>query len=399
MKKVIMCAAASLLFLLCACSVLSTEGEYQYMRPHTESSSSDVIDQDVISTYDDLYNAALNIINWRIENDTLLVGNYESDLEQDLEKITQEITEAYPLGAYSVSAIVYKQVNILSYTEVTVSVQYKRSIEELRRVMEVSGTDNLERRLKDDFSFFRTADVMHISSFTDSEEDWNARVMKCWLNSDMALGLHDWSCVFYPERRTENILELTVNYTLDSRELAEQKKRIKEAAAEICAGFEGGTAEDKINFVYGYLHDFVIYDRDVARYVAETGGRQPKTSVYTAYGALAEKYAAQSGMALAAKVLLAELDVEAMLMEGTKAGLPHYWLYIGDCDGEVRHFDVTAWSELPEPEAPEADGDGEPGEPESDGEARADIFSAPYLFSSQYARTNYKWNRKVYGIY
>ncbi|MCR3600456.1 hypothetical protein K0B41_23735, partial [Salmonella enterica subsp. enterica serovar Mbandaka] len=61
---------------------------------------------------------------------------------------------------------------------------------------------------------------------------------------------------------------------------------------------------------------------------------------YTAYGALVEGVAAQSGLAHGAKLLLDELGVPSTLIAGQNGGISYVWLLV-QSEGVWYHYDPT----------------------------------------------------------
>jgi len=385
MKKLLL--ALLCLLLAGGCSVLRPEGEYHMWKAHADSQSSSAAEGgNTIQDYDSLRNAIRGIISAGMENDTLLVTGYPGDLDRDLSRIAREMTQLYPLGVYAVSSIVYKPTTILTHTEIAVSVQYSKTLAEMNSITEVTDMVDLERRMVYLFDSFNRSKVFAVTGFYDTEEDFRQRVEKCWLQSaEDAVGLSGVSYSFYPENSSDRLIQLDVSYLESGVELKRSSGDIRMRAQEICGGFDGSTDREKLDFVYDYLKNSVVYDLEAMRVVAETDGTQPKTNVYTAYGALIEGRAAQSGVALAAQVLCQELGLESQLIGGTLEGEPYNWLYV-NCDGEMLHFDPTSQvAEQPLPDAPE-----EQPVPED--------IRRQYLFDLAEGQLRFGWNKKVYQI-
>lgn len=385
MKKLLL---ALLCFLLAGgCSVLGTEGEYHAWQAHTDSRSTGAAESGgAIQDYDSLRNAVRGIISAGMENDTILVTGYSGDLDRDLSRITLEMTKIYPLGVYAVSSIVYKPTTILTHTEIAVSVQYSKTLAEMNGITAVTDMADLERRMVYLFASFNRSKVFAVEDFYDTDEVFLRRMEKCWMQSaEDAVGLSAVTYSFYPENSSTRLIEMNVAYLESGVELKRYSGDIRMRAQEICEAFAGSTDREKLDFVYTYLKDNVVYDLEAMRVVAETNGTQPKTNVYTAYGALVEQRAAQSGLALAAQVLCQQLGLESHIIGGTLEDEPYYWLYV-NCDGEMLHFDPTSQVVV------------QPLPTESEEQPAPEDVERQYLFDLTQGEQRFTWNKKVYSI-
>ena len=341
-KKALALAGAGILAVLCAgCGTAS--GEYYKETTHTSlaESESRLSFSSGVSNYYALQSAVLSMIGAGQELSTLPVGNYEGSLEEDLSRITQEITTENPLGCFAVSSIVFDQTKMLTYEELSITIQYKRTPEEIAAVREAPSQQEFERRLTELLSGYGTEAYFSVSALEDGEEDLYDRVLRCFYGAaDTAYGLKSVSLATYPKTGPKRIVEVKLEWT-DSREtLLEQGQQAQERAREICTEFNGKSDFERLDFVQKYLGDHVRYDDKAMRVVTETGGRQSRTSTYTAYGALVERTAAQSGLAHGAKLLLDELGVPSTLIAGQNGGISYVWLLV-QSEGVWYHYDPT----------------------------------------------------------
>lgn len=341
-KKALALAGAGILAVLCAgCGTAS--GEYYKETAHTSlaESESRLSFSSGVSNYYALQSAVLSMIGAGQELSTLPVGNYEGSLEEDLSRITQEITTENPLGCFAVSSIVFDQTKMLTYEELSITIQYKRTPEEIAAVREAPSQQEFERRLTELLSGYGTEAYFSVSALEDGEEDLYDRVLRCFYGAaDTAYGLKSVSLATYPKTGPKRIVEVKLEWT-DSREtLLEQGQQAQERAREICTEFNGKSDFERLDFVQKYLGDHVRYDDKAMRVVTETGGRQSRTSTYTAYGALVEGVAAQSGLAHGAKLLLDELGVPSTLIAGQNGGISYVWLLV-QSEGVWYHYDPT----------------------------------------------------------
>lgn len=358
------------LLLLCGCS---DSGSYVYSRQHISPVSSEEKTQNGISTREQLTEAISSMLRAAVESDMLRIYDYQGDLDTDLEEITGELTKVYPYGVYAVSSIVFKQVTILSHTELSVSIQYSRTAREITSVVEAPTSADLTLRITEAFDTFSSGKAFFFSSVGVPNPE--AMIQKCWLqNPGNAIGLKSVAVELYPEVGEDRILALSAEYLEDVTTLKAQRDEILNAAQAICKDYSGISDRDKLDFIYAYLRDNVTYDTDAARVVAETGGQQAKSPLYTAYGGLIEQHAAQSGIALAAKALCDALGMRSIVVSGMKSSEPYIWLVVNTDKGSL-FFDPTSNYQA-EKDAP-----------------------ITYLFTHGEARRLFSWNKSLYGVY
>lgn len=333
--------AAALALSLCAGCGFS--GEYYSETPHVSSTETEsrFNFNDGAGNYYALQSAVLSMISAGRESNTIPVSNYEGSLEEDLARITQEITTQNPLGCFAVASLVFDQTRVLTYQELSITIQYKRTPQEIASVREAPSRQDFERRLSELLSGFGKQGFYSVTALEDSQEDLYDRLYKCWYAlADTAYGLKSVNITTYPDSGPKRIVEVHVDWTDERDTLIRQSKEAEARATEICKDFAGDTTYERLSFVESYISENIQYDDKAMRVVTETGGAQPRTSTYTAYGALVEGRAAQSGIAHAAKLLLDRLGMTSSLIAGTNAGVSYVWLWV-QSDGVWYHYDPT----------------------------------------------------------
>ena len=389
MKRLLPPLCLLLCLLLGGCSAA---GAYSYSRAHVSAQTER--DETAINDRAELTDAIAVMVRAGVESDTLLISDYEGALDSDLEELTAGLTERDPYGVYAVSSLVFKQVSILSRTELAVSIQYSRTAREIAAVAEAPTAEDLALRITESLETFSAGGTFYLNNVSVS--DPAGLVEKCWLQDPCAaVGLKSFAVASYPEAGDTRILDVTLEYLDTPAALRRMGQDVRRAAEAVCSEFSGETDREKADFVYAYLRDNVIYDTDAMRVVSETGGRQARTSLYTAYGALLEGRAAQSGIALAAGALCRQLGLETMVLSGTLDGEPYVWLVVL-LDGALMHLDVT--SRQTAEETPPAEGAPVPETPPEEAPDGAGEDYA-YLLTLSEGRRRFSWDKRLYGVY
>ena len=276
---------------LALCAGCGSSGEYYSETPHVSSAETEsrFNFDDGVGNYYALQTAVLSMISAGRESNTIPVSNYEGSLEEDLAHITQEITTQNPLGCFAVASLMFDQTRVLTYQELSITIQYKRTPQEIAAVRDAPSRQDFERRLSELLSGFGKQAFYSVTTLEDSKEDLYDHLYKCWYAlADTAYGLKSVNIATYPENGTKRIIEVNLDWTDDKDTLIRQSKEVEARAAEICKDFTGDTTYERLSFVERYISENVQYDDKAMRVVAETGGAQPRTSTYTAYGALVE---------------------------------------------------------------------------------------------------------------
>lgn len=320
---------------------MENSGEYYTEIPHTaaEVGEDNRFGEDGADNYYALQSAVLSMIGARRESNVIPITNYSGSLEDDIKKLTQEIMTENPLGCFAVASLGFDQTRVLTYQELSISIQYKRSAVEIAAVKETPTVEDFERRLTDILSDYGSGGFYSVTDLQDSDEELYQRVLKCWLSSaNTAYGLKNIEFESFPAKASRRIVEVKIEWTDDPYTLKEQSNKAFQRAESVCQGKETLDTAEKLRFIEQFLSSKVIYDDKAMRVVAETNGRQPRTSTYTAYGALLEGQAAQSGMVHAAKLMLDQLQVPCRLISGSNGGISYVWLRV-QVDGVWYYYD------------------------------------------------------------
>ncbi len=296
-----------------------------------------------INGYYTLKGAILNMVSLGRAEDVFRVGRYSGDLEADLKLIIQEITTVEPIGIYGVSSITVDQTRVLTYRELAVSIQYKRTAAELRGITDIRSAYDLQSRMAALLTTMGETCVFRIGNGVQLQEDIQKELYTAWINCGAeAPGLDFAAAEFYPEGQDKAILEVRPQY-IDELEVHQAKvAQIRARAAEVIEAMRRtNRLEEQLENLSDWLAENVLYDYSAQRVVNETGGAQRKGASYTAYGALVNGEAAQSGFVLAASVILEQLEIEHEVVTGLTGEDIYSWIKVTDGERELL-LDVTA---------------------------------------------------------
>lgn len=378
-RKRAVAALCLALLLLGGCGGLSN-GEYYREREHAgHTEEAGTLGANAIGNYYTLQTALQNMIRSARESDSIRVSDYNGDLDEDLEKIRQYFTTVYPLGVYAVQGIGYDKTRVLSAMEISVTVQYRRTPEEIRSVVELLDEEEFERSMTEFFRAYGSKKVFSFTWFTDSDETFMNRIMKSWAAAgEYAVALDGVSFTCYPEDGYRRIVEIDARYLEEPEDLAAQTQKVGAQADEIVRQLPAGeTQRETLSTLTEWLLGNVRIDEEATRVIRETGGLQKKTPVYTAYGALVERAAAQSGLVLAAEVLGSRLGLSCTVVIGSRDGEAYWWLAVRTDEGWL-HLDLLSEETVPA----------------VDGEDGAVVLR--YIFGQDEAARRFAWDEALY---
>ena len=279
-----------------------------------------------VESYQELVNALLYLVTQAQGHGIVRLYNYEAEaVEGDVEAACQEVLQEDPLGAFAVSQITYNITTIVSYYEVALEIDYRRTPEQIASIVTATGSSAIRTAMQKALSAFSQSLILRINYF-DGDLDYLQRLMQEAYDASpsSALGLPSMSARVYPEEGRQRIVELEFTYDLGPTELARRQNALEREAEQLSAGFWG--MEDR----YG-LYLAIQTLNEVCDYDPEGGG--------TAYHALVEGEANAEGMALALAVLCQSAQMDCCMVRGTLGDQPRFW-NVAQISGIYRHLDL-----------------------------------------------------------
>ena len=97
-------------------------------------------------TYQGLVNSMRYFIDGHRSGGVIRLYNYTGDVASDLAAARDEVLQD-PVGAFAVGALSYESTRILTYYEVTLSINYSRTAREVEEIPEVLGLSGVRQEL------------------------------------------------------------------------------------------------------------------------------------------------------------------------------------------------------------------------------------------------------------
>jgi len=332
------------LLMLSSCKLLRSDHTTYFSREHEEPDNTRNAVVSGINSYDTLCKAMEDVIAKVQTEVSLVVVNYDGNLHNDLDKLSEYITGQYPLGIYGVSSVNFTTSFITTYCMVETKITYSKPYEDMRGIVQVISDDEMCSLF---CSMIRSRDLhraYYLSGCDLTSDDLHRVFYKAWCESGYyAYGVKDVSITLYQQENSQSCV-IDVNMSLidsilDTEDTVKKTVDASQMVVHDCAYVE---TEDKVRYVLEWIKNSVYYDAYATEEFNDVQGDMPKMINYTASGALLNGSASQSGITIAASVMLEELGVKNQVICGLVDGQQYFWLalYYG---GQMRFVDVSAF--------------------------------------------------------
>lgn len=336
------------LFALCLCLSLSLTGcaamlerDYLSVTPHARlPAAADDSTTVWVETYPELVDAIFSLVSEHRESGVIRLRNWKGNVRQNLSDACDEVSHDDPLGAYAVDRIKPEFVRIATYYEATVSIDYRRTAEQVASVNTVAGSGAIRGELRDALTSFVPETAFRVNYFDQAQgDDYIPRLIRqAYYDSPAAaLGLPEAVVNLYPESGQQRVVEVLFTYPEEPELLREKSQALTSAAQVLVDPYRTGLRDSAlIPVLYRALREHTgLGEAQDAPLPA------PSVSGSTAYAALVEAQADSEGLALAYKLLCDLAGVECTVVDGTLEGTPRFWTIVTVEQNVHRHVDPS----------------------------------------------------------
>ena len=336
------------LFALCLCLSLSLTGcaamlerDYLSVTPHARlPAAADDSTPVWVETYPELVDAIFSLVSEHRESGVIRLRNWKGNVRQNLSDACDEVSHDDPLGAYAVDRIKPEFVRIATYYEATVSIDYRRTAEQVASVNTVAGSGAIRGELRDALTSFVPETAFRVNYFDQAQgDDYIPRLIRqAYYDSPAAaLGLPEAVVNLYPESGQQRVVEVLFTYPEEPELLREKSQALTSAAQVLVDPYRTGLRDSAlIPVLYRALREHTgLGEAQDAPLPA------PSVSGSTAYAALVEDQADSEGLALAYKLLCDLAGVECTVVDGTLEGAPRFWTIVTVEQNVHRHVDPS----------------------------------------------------------
>lgn len=265
MKKHLLPAALCALLVLSGCSSML---ERSYVSSETHVDYFVTEDESILraENYQGLVSSLMYFITEHSPGGTIRLYNYTGDVEADLEDARNEVLHEDPLGAYAVRQLRCDSTRILTYYEVTVSITYSRSMNEVEAIRPVSGMSALRQELKRLTTQYQAGSTLRTSYFTGDADLVSDLFWLAFYNNPSATQSQPRLFVtFYPEEGPQRILEVRVSWLKSADQMTAYGSQLSDAALQLLDGLAPAGERWTVGELAALLRSVLVYDPSGSR--------------------------------------------------------------------------------------------------------------------------------------
>ena len=335
MKRILACVLSlvTILTLLPGCSRL-LDRDYAYSSPHAQEYTEQADGQAlVVDDYEGLRSALLYYINDMARSAPIRLNNYSGSITEDVSTVCLDVVRNDPIAAFCVDYISHEYTRIVSYYEVTFTITYSRTRQEMDSIHQVYSAAAAREVLKAAYSDRQEKLYLRCYYYDGWADQLESYLSQFYYDlPECALLMPELAIQAYPEGSDQTILEVKINYETSERVQMLRKEMISTLSDKVAKELGlyntvRSSEEDvvkKLFAIYCWLYENVRYDL-TAEEAATTNARYTKTSSFTAYGALYVSLATSEGYALAYKLLCDLAGIDCRVVQGRRNNLNCYW--------------------------------------------------------------------------
>ena len=330
-------AILAFMVLLSGCAAL-LEGDTLSYSPHVSAPKDDSPEELIeVSNYEELVVEMLEIIMQHADLGKMHSNSYDGDIDADIRRARDEIIHNHPVGAYAVAEITGQTQRYVSYLDIEISFDYKRTKMQVDSIVNVSTLRYLRTELLGAMSDYRD-DMVFRTSLDISETDIAALIREEYYQNPRSIVMLPITAVeIFPESGEDRIFELSFSYLDRANIMQRYGTSLSVHVRRNTLAAIGETDAEILLSLLNNLVSFVSYDDGAAQAIGEYGAQNLTA---TAYGALVNGNAVGEGFAMAYKALCDELGFDCRVVLGYHNGIVHAWNIVS-LYGDYYHIDVS----------------------------------------------------------
>lgn len=334
MKTRSLVLALALCLCLTGCADL-LDRSYQLSAPHVDRPTT-AGDPSVLqaTNYRELVSAVLYFVSQGEESGAIQLLDYPGNLEDALAAACLEVATEDPLGAYCVDYIRYELTRVVSYDQATLSIHYRRTMEQVDSMVRVTGTSAIRTELREALNSFAGEVVLRVAYFAGDADTIESLIRQAYYdNPAAAFGFPHVEIAIYPETGRERVVEILLTYPESGEELQRKREELEERIDALPLPAPG--------FVPNRPADLQASAADGVKEALDTVAAYDPEGGATPYAAIVEGSADEEGLSLAYALLCREIFLDCEVIEGTRNGEPWFWNRLTLSDGWIDYYDIA----------------------------------------------------------
>ncbi len=316
--------------LLAGCSAYQS-AEYLNVQEHvdpfsykeTEATAAD--EPLTANTYYDLRSALTRLMTEGTEHAEIQVTRYSGNLNVDMRRVVDDLTQTDPVGAYAIDYINYETSGDARRAVVDVNLVYRRSAGEIASIRSVRGNEQADQLLYAALEEFAPSITLQISGYTDEDFEETIRSY-CLYHPDKTAFCDNVSVAVYPQSGNVRVVEFHFSYEKSKDEL---RSTASDTATALSSAYNymryAETPRDRATLALSYL---------VGRFEYELSDDA------TVYTLLCEGVANSTVVSSAFAFLCRSAEIPCHIIEGSKYHQPYTWVMI-ELESTWYHLDIA----------------------------------------------------------
>ena len=187
-----------------------------------------------VENYRELVSAVLYLVSQGAEEGMIQLHDYTGTVESDLTAACAEVATEDPLGAYCVDYIKHEYIRVVSDYQATLDIRYRRTQEQVRSMVNVTGTGAIRTELQEALERFADQVVLRVAYFAQDEASMEALVHQAYYDTPAAaLGRPEVEISLYPDSGRERVVEILLTYPESVEELRRKREAVTEAVGQV----------------------------------------------------------------------------------------------------------------------------------------------------------------------
>ena len=269
-----------------------------------------------------------------------LIYSYDGDVHEDFERARLEIQNNHPVGAFAVYEIDGTVTQTVSYFEIEVSIEYRRTRRQVESIVPIASTQQLRNELYGFMSEYAEEAAIRTSLRGVTAEYVENLVREIYFENPRSIVmLPIVTALAFPENHGDDkVIELIFGNMEDSYTLRQRSEELAENVRHNAERAVGDTDAEILLSLANILIDAADFDEGAARGLSAHG---VQSFAATAYGALiSEAAVVGEGFAMAFKALCDERGINSQVVLGYLDGMFHAWNRVS-LDGEYYFIDIA----------------------------------------------------------
>lgn len=239
MKKQLLSLGLVLCFALSSCASMLNRS-YSSVTAHVDKPTT-AEDPSVlrVENYRDLVSAVLYLVNQGAETGTIRLYEYPGEVAGDLARACAEVATQDPLAAYAVDYIRHESARVVSYYEAKLEIHYRRTMEQVRSMVNVTGTGAIRAELQRALNEFDPEVVLRVGYFSQDEASIAELIRQTYQDDPITLvGLPQAEINLYPETGRERVVEVLLTWPESAEAIQNKRDRLRRMVDETNGSLE-----------------------------------------------------------------------------------------------------------------------------------------------------------------